>query len=88
MKRIIFEMPSRDWKEYRIQGVTGKIVKDNNKFKIEVEVMELPGECVYYDYVFPYELKDEFIDRTVIGDIGEGGFTIRILGVFANITVL
>lgn len=88
MSIISIEIPNRDWKEFHIQGISGKIVKHDNQYKIEVEVMELPGEYVYYHSASPYKLTDDLIDKIVIGDIGQGGFHIRILCLYESESVM
>ena len=76
------DLPDRDWKEFSIQGMEGKIVKHHGKFLVDVPVYELPGESVTYPYECPFELNDSLINRLVIGDIGRGGFNIRILCIY------
>lgn len=75
-KSIQIDLPERSWKEYHIQGIKGIIVSVNGKYQIEVEVMELPGETVYYDFVCPFEINDALLGKLVFGDINKNGFNI------------
>jgi hypothetical protein len=87
MNKITIEIPRRNWEEFSKQGIVGKIVRYNNEIKIEVEVVELPGEYVEFSCVFPEKLSDDLINRTVIGDIGDKGFYIRVLCFSEDITI-
>lgn len=77
--KITIELPTRDWKQYRGQGITGKVCKLQGKFKIELEVMELPGEYILFDPMCPFELTDPLIGKTVVGDLGRDHFMVRII---------
>lgn len=82
MSIIKIDLTDRDWKEFSMQGIEGKIVKFQGEYFVEVEVYELPGNSVRYSYKCAFDLNDALINRMVIGDIGMGGFHIRILCIY------
>jgi hypothetical protein len=87
MNPVKIELPERDWKEYKIQGIKGQISKVKGVFRVDVEVMELPGEYVDYNYVCPFELNDSMIGKMVVGDIGRFGFHILVLCLIDDVKI-
>ncbi len=79
MSIIKIDLPDRNWEDYATQGIEGIIVNKQGSFSIAVEVGELPGNYVYYNCTCPFALNDALINCMVIGDIGIGGFNVRIL---------
>jgi len=87
MNPVKIELPARDWKEYKVQGIEGQISKVNGVYKVEVAVMELPGEYVDFNYVCPFELNDSMIGKMVVGDIGRLGFHILVICLIDDVKI-
>lgn len=79
MSRIKIDLQDRNWKEFRIQGIEGKIVYYEGGLCIKVEIFEIPNNFLYYAYNCPFRISNNLVNRLVIGDIQNEVFHIRIL---------
>jgi len=77
--KIKLTATAKDWENYHAQNLIGQIVFHQDKWKVEVEIMELPNNYVYYD------LKNEsdFLPSeglNVLGDIcGHKSFEVKFI---------